>query len=73
VSDREKAIGSHNGKVYLFDRKGNELRRARPHGASVSDLSMDKSGEYLASASIDGLLSLQGLALMVREGYRPRT
>ena len=49
-----QAIGSHNGKIYMFDLNGSELRRVKAHTASVSDLSLDKSSEYLASASIDG-------------------
>jgi len=50
-----QAIGSHNGKIYLFDLKGNELRRVKAHTASISDLSLDKTSDYLASASIDGI------------------
>jgi hypothetical protein len=49
-----KAIGSYNGKIYIFDLKGNELKRVKAHAASVSDLSLDKTCEYLASSSIDG-------------------
>jgi WD40 repeat protein len=53
-----KAIGSHNGKIYIFDLKGNELKRVKAHSASISDLSLDKSSEFLASSSIDGNPSL---------------
>ena len=54
ADDFSQAIGSHNGKIYLFDLKGNELRRVKAHTASISDLSLDKTSDYLASASIDG-------------------
>ena len=55
-------VGSHNGKIYLFDFKGNELRRVKAHAASVSDLSIDRASEYLASSSIDGQMYLAAWA-----------
>jgi WD40 repeat protein len=58
-----QAIGSHNGKIYLFDLKGNEIKRVKAHTASVSDLSIDKTSEYLASSSIEGLQSVGKLIL----------
>jgi hypothetical protein len=33
------------------------MKRVRAHTASVSDLSLDKTSEYLASSSIDGIFS----------------
>ena len=63
--DVSQAIGSHNGKIYLFDLKGNELRRVKAHTASISDLSLDKTSEYLASASIDGTVTLWKSFLLV--------
>lgn len=56
-------MGSHNGKIYLFDLQGNELKRVKAHTASISDLSLDKTSEYLASSSIDGPLQKMDLDL----------
>ncbi|CAG8508593.1 12818_t:CDS:10 [Ambispora leptoticha] len=61
VSDRFVVLGTHNGAVLLFDFEGNEIKRFSAHTATVHDLSVDVAGEYVASASMDGRVVINGL------------
>ncbi|CAG8500991.1 4625_t:CDS:10 [Ambispora gerdemannii] len=61
VSDRFVVLGTHNGAVLLFDFEGNEIKRFSSHTATVYDLSIDVAGEYVASASMDGKVVINGL------------
>lgn len=50
-----KALGTHNGDVLILDFDGNLNKRLSSHVASVTDIAIEVSGEYIASASLDGL------------------
>jgi vacuolar protein sorting-associated protein 41 len=49
-----KAMGTHNGIVHVFDFTGTRVKSYRPHAASILDLSMDATGDFVATASVDG-------------------
>eukprot|EP01080_Neovahlkampfia_damariscottae_P008010 gene8010-12475_t len=63
VSDKFLALGTHVGHLYLLDFEGNEIKDKKfaSHSQTVTDLSIDKSGEYLASCSTDGKVMIHGL------------
>ncbi|CAG8459764.1 7650_t:CDS:10 [Paraglomus occultum] len=61
VSERFVVLGTHNGSVLLLDFQGDVVNRFTKHTASVSDISIDANGEYVASASLDGKVAIYGL------------
>ncbi|KAG0255570.1 Vacuolar protein sorting-associated protein 41 [Mortierella polycephala] len=61
VSDRFLAMGTHWGVVHIMDFDGNENQKFQAHSATVNDLSVDLDGEFIASASDDGKVVINGL------------
>ncbi|CAB4404044.1 unnamed protein product [Rhizophagus irregularis] len=61
VSDRFVALGTHNGDVLILDFDGNLNKRLSSHVASVTDIAIEVSGEYIASASLDGKIIIHSL------------
>ncbi|QSL66436.1 hypothetical protein MERGE_000816 [Pneumocystis wakefieldiae] len=51
-------LGSHNGYLYIIDMENDKLTKHHIHSASVTDISIDSTGEYIATASIDGNVGL---------------
>jgi WD40 repeat protein len=49
-------MGTHWGVVHIMDFEGNENQKFQAHTATVNDLSVDLEGEFIASASDDGML-----------------
>ncbi|KAJ7446892.1 hypothetical protein B0H11DRAFT_2083691 [Mycena galericulata] len=54
ISKSLLALGTHGGLVHILDLAGNRIKSYKPHMASVIDISMDETAEYVATASIDG-------------------
>lgn len=52
-------MGTHWGVVHIMDFEGNENQKFQAHQATVNDLSVDQEGEYIASASDDGMKTNQ--------------
>ncbi|GAA5979343.1 hypothetical protein JCM10908_002888 [Rhodotorula pacifica] len=61
VCDKYIIVGSHNGMIFVLSPEGRLLKRFRPHSATINDLSIDSTGEFVGSASMDGLVSIQSL------------
>jgi hypothetical protein len=52
----KQALGTHAGVVHILDLSGKRIKSYKPHQASVSDIGMDESACFVATASIDGEL-----------------
>ncbi|GAA5814860.1 hypothetical protein MFLAVUS_008363 [Mucor flavus] len=61
VSDKFVALGTHWGAVHILDFEGNVIKSFRNHSATVNDISIDKSDEFVASASDDGNVFIYAL------------
>ncbi|KAJ3190235.1 Vacuolar protein sorting-associated protein 41 [Gaertneriomyces sp. JEL0708] len=61
VSDRFLALGTHWGAVHILDIMGTDVKRFQSHSATVTSLSIDTGGEYVASASVDGKVVISSL------------
>ncbi|KAJ3175357.1 Vacuolar protein sorting-associated protein 41 [Geranomyces variabilis] len=61
VSDRFLALGTHWGVVHILDLIGTDVKRFQCHSATVTALSIDTNGEYVASASDDGKVVINSL------------
>ncbi|KAJ7087362.1 hypothetical protein B0H15DRAFT_843711 [Mycena belliarum] len=54
ISKSLLAMGTHGGIVHILDLTGNQIKSYKPHMASIIDIAMDETAEYVATASIDG-------------------
>ncbi|KAK9762214.1 Vacuolar protein sorting-associated protein 41, variant 2 [Basidiobolus ranarum] len=61
ISERFMVLGTHWGMVHIMDFNGNEVKKFRPHGATINSLSIDDHEEYVATASDDGKVLITGL------------
>lgn len=57
----EKVIGTHMGLVAVLDYSSTTIRQWTNHQATVTDVSVDLSGEYVASCSSDGSVVVRGM------------
>ncbi|KAJ1915465.1 Vacuolar protein sorting-associated protein 41 [Mycoemilia scoparia] len=62
VSEKFLVVGTHWGKVYILDYEGNEVKSwTNIHNATVNCVSIDADNEFVASASDDGRVVINGL------------
>jgi hypothetical protein len=61
VSSKVLALGTHWGMVYILDYNGNKISSFESHSATVNEICIDDSGEFLASAGDDGKVVICGL------------
>ncbi|KAF5292644.1 hypothetical protein FQR65_LT11196 [Abscondita terminalis] len=63
VHPRFICLGSHFGFIYTLDHLGNivEGKETRAHTVSVNQISIETSGEFIASCSDDGKIFVHGL------------
>ncbi|KAG4096453.1 vacuolar protein sorting-associated protein 41 [Neocallimastix lanati (nom. inval.)] len=61
ASDRFLAVGTHNGMIHILDLTGNSVKRFKCHSGTINQISIDDNGEYIASASDDGRVVINGL------------
>ncbi|KAH7884097.1 hypothetical protein F5I97DRAFT_1814387 [Phlebopus sp. FC_14] len=62
VSSKLMALGTHSGIVHVLDMSGNRIKSFKPHQASISDIEMDITGDFIATASIDGQVVVHSLS-----------
>ena len=55
-------MGPHAGHVHILDEQGNRIGGWKAHSASVLDLHVDDSNEFVGSAGMDGELKTQRTA-----------
>ncbi|CAO3594593.1 unnamed protein product [Absidia cylindrospora] len=61
VSEKFVALGTHWGAVHVLDFEGNVVKSFQRHTATVNDISIDASDEFIASASDDGKVYIYAL------------
>ncbi|KAI9281912.1 hypothetical protein BY458DRAFT_468772 [Sporodiniella umbellata] len=61
VSEKFVAMGTHWGALHILDFEGNLIKSFKSHAATVNSISIDKSDEYIASASDDGKVFIYAL------------
>ncbi|KAL4076442.1 hypothetical protein V8B97DRAFT_1921758 [Scleroderma yunnanense] len=67
VSNKLVACGTHSGIVHVLDLTGKRVKSFKPHQASVNDIEMDSTADFVATASIDGQVVIQSLS--TQESY----
>ncbi|KAI8073983.1 hypothetical protein BC940DRAFT_363920 [Gongronella butleri] len=61
VTDKLVVLGTHWGAVHVLDFEGNVVKSFQHHNATVNDISIDASDEFIASASDDGKVYIYAL------------
>eukprot|EP00301_Raphidiophrys_heterophryoidea_P026852 c9357_g1_i1.p1 GENE.c9357_g1_i1~~c9357_g1_i1.p1 ORF type:complete len:1120 (-),score=336.69 c9357_g1_i1:335-3694(-) len=61
VFQRFLVLGTRAGRVFVLDFKGNKIREFFSHTSVVNEVSVDKSGEFIASCGDDNRVVVNGL------------
>ncbi|EKM55080.1 uncharacterized protein PHACADRAFT_142974 [Phanerochaete carnosa HHB-10118-sp] len=61
-SHQRLALGTHSGIVHLLDMQGERTKSVKPHSASILDMSLDETGDFIATASMDGQVVIYSLS-----------
>ncbi|XP_078322201.1 vacuolar protein sorting-associated protein 41 homolog isoform X1 [Crassostrea virginica] len=63
VHSKFLVVGTHWGMIHIFDHAGNAIRdkEIAAHTTTVNQLSIDDSGDFIASCSDDGRVLINGL------------
>ncbi|EKM60081.1 uncharacterized protein PHACADRAFT_206282 [Phanerochaete carnosa HHB-10118-sp] len=61
-SRQRLALGAHSGIVHLLDMQGERTKSVKPHSASILDISLDETGDFIATASMDGQVVIYSLS-----------
>ncbi|KAF8237909.1 vacuolar assembling protein VPS41 [Tricholoma matsutake] len=62
IANKLMALGTHGGIVHILDLNGKRIKSYKPHLASIIDISMDSTGEFVSTASLDGQVALRSLS-----------
>ncbi|KAG9084104.1 Vacuolar protein sorting-associated protein 41 [Ceratobasidium sp. UAMH 11750] len=62
ISTTAVLLGTHNGIVHILDFNGVRQRSYRPHTATITDMSIDTTEDFVATASIDGQVVIHSLS-----------
>ncbi|KZP04416.1 vacuolar protein sorting-associated protein 41 [Athelia psychrophila] len=61
IANKVLALGTHNGFIHILDLKGTRIKSFKPHKASVLDIRLDATAEFVATASMDGQIVIHSL------------
>lgn len=61
-SHQRLALGTHAGIVHILDMHGERTKSVKPHSASILDMSLDETGDFIATASMDGQVVVYSLS-----------
>ncbi|KAF5330256.1 hypothetical protein D9758_014441 [Tetrapyrgos nigripes] len=67
ISNKFMALGTHAGFIHLLDLSGNRIKSYKRHMASISDICVDETSEFIATSSIDGQVCI--VSLSAKENY----
>ncbi|KDQ63963.1 hypothetical protein JAAARDRAFT_27634 [Jaapia argillacea MUCL 33604] len=62
VANKLIALGTHAGIVHILDLTGKRIKSYKPHQASVIDICMDSTGDFVGTASMDGQVVVHSLS-----------
>ncbi|KAG5644802.1 hypothetical protein DXG03_007624 [Asterophora parasitica] len=62
VANKIMALGTHGGIVHILDLDGKRIKSFKPHMASIIDIFMDSTADFVATASIDGQVVIRSLS-----------
>ncbi|KAG6848459.1 hypothetical protein H0H93_016808, partial [Arthromyces matolae] len=69
IVNKLMALGTHGGIVHILDLSGKRIKSFKPHLASVIDIAMDETGDFVATASMDGQVSVRSLSTTEKSSF----
>lgn len=57
-NDKFLVLGTQGGKVHVLDLEGHEILKRDLHTQPINDMSLDETGEFLATCSDDGTVAI---------------
>ncbi|KAL0581489.1 Vacuolar protein sorting-associated protein 41 [Marasmius crinis-equi] len=67
MTKKYMVLGTHAGFLHLLDLSGKRIKSFKPHQASVVDISVDSTGDFIGTASMDGQVVI--VSLTSKETY----
>lgn len=61
VGSTRVALGTHSGIVHILDLTGTRIKSYKPHQASILDIQLDATADFVATASMDGQVVIHSL------------
>ncbi|KAF8644880.1 hypothetical protein AX16_008217, partial [Volvariella volvacea WC 439] len=62
VANGIMALGTHAGIIHVMDLTGKRIKSYKPHVASIMDISLDATADFVATASMDGQTVVHSLS-----------
>ncbi|KAF8885807.1 hypothetical protein BD779DRAFT_1532495 [Infundibulicybe gibba] len=62
IANSHMALGTHGGIVHILDLAGKRIKSYKPHSASIVDISLDATADFVATASMDGQVVIHSLS-----------
>ncbi|TFK69442.1 vacuolar assembling protein VPS41 [Pluteus cervinus] len=62
IANSLMALGTHSGIVHILDLTGKRIKSYKPHLASVTDIGLDVTGDFVATSSMDGQVVIHSLS-----------
>ncbi|KAF9004353.1 hypothetical protein BDQ17DRAFT_1241222 [Cyathus striatus] len=63
IANNTMALGTHAGIIHILTLDGTRIKSYKPHLASILDITIDPTGDFVGSASIDGQIHIRSLSL----------
>ncbi|KAI0345141.1 vacuolar protein sorting-associated protein 41 [Trametopsis cervina] len=54
-------LGTHAGILHVLDLQGERIKSVKPHTASITDICVDETADFIATASLDGQITIYSL------------
>ncbi|KAI0684181.1 vacuolar protein sorting-associated protein 41 [Cytidiella melzeri] len=61
-SNKRLVLGTHAGIIHVLTLDGERIKSVKPHSASVTDISVDETADFIATASLDGQVVIHSLS-----------
>ena len=49
-----QVLGTHAGILHVLDLTGERVKSVKPHSASITDICVDETADFIGTASLDG-------------------
>ncbi|KAI0789305.1 vacuolar protein sorting-associated protein 41 [Abortiporus biennis] len=60
-ANQRLVLGTHAGIIHVLDLSGQRIKSVKPHSASIIDISVDETADFIGTASMDGQVVIHSL------------
>ncbi|KAI0075229.1 vacuolar assembling protein VPS41 [Panus rudis PR-1116 ss-1] len=61
-ANKRLVLGTHAGIIHVLDLNGKRVKSTKPHSASIIDISVDETADFIGTASLDGQVVIHSLS-----------